>query len=70
MIGKVFNTKKGVIHYWTSIVSRERTWLVFLPGLTADHRLFEKQIEVFKDDYNLFVWDARKLNMDVSLCMP
>ena len=58
MIEKVFNTKKGVIHYWTSIVSGERTWLVFLPGLTADHRLFEKQIEEFKDDYNLFVWDA------------
>jgi len=58
MIEKVFNTKKGVIHYWTSIVSREKTWLVFLPGLTADHRLFEKQIEEFKDDYNLLIWDA------------
>lgn len=58
MTEKVFNTKKGLIHYWTSIVSVERTWLVFLPGLTADHRLFEKQIEEFKDDYNLFVWDA------------
>ena len=32
--------------------------LVFLPGLTADHRLFEKQIEAFEDDYNIFVWDA------------
>ena len=58
MIEKVFNTQNGVIHYRTSIVSGERTWLVFLPGLTADHRLFEKQIEEFKDDYNLFVWDA------------
>jgi len=34
------------------------TTLVFLPGLTADHRLFEKQIEFFKSRYNLFVWDA------------
>jgi pimeloyl-ACP methyl ester carboxylesterase len=58
MIEKVFSTKKGVIHYWTSTVYGERTWLVFLPGLTADHRLFEKQIKEFKDDYNLFVWDA------------
>jgi len=58
MIEKVFNSKKGVIHYWTSIVSGKRIWLVFLPGLTADHRLFEKQIEEFKDDYNLLVWDA------------
>lgn len=58
MIEKVFNTPKGKIHYWTSIVSGDKPWLVFLPGLTADHRLFEKQIEEFKDDYNLFVWDT------------
>ncbi len=58
MTEKVFNTKKGLIHYRISTVSGEKTWLLFLPGLTADHRLFEKQIEEFKDDYNLFVWDA------------
>ena len=55
---KTFNTKKGAIHYWTSSVSNKRAWLLFLPGLTADHRLFEKQIEEFKDDFNLFVWDS------------
>ena len=32
--------------------------LVFLPGLTADHRLFDKQIAYFEDKYNVFVWDA------------
>lgn len=32
-------------------------WLVFLPGLTADHRLFEKQVEHFAGKANLFVWD-------------
>lgn len=58
MIEKTFSTEKGVIHYWISTISEDRTWLVFLPGLTADHRLFEKQIEEFKLDYNLFVWDA------------
>jgi len=58
MTEKVFNTNKGVIHYWTGIVSGESKWLVFLPGLTADHRLFEKQIEEFKHEYNLLVWDA------------
>ena len=56
MIEKVFNTNKGIIHYWTSSGSEERPWLIFLPGLSADHRLFEKQLEEFKDDYNLFVW--------------
>ncbi len=32
--------------------------IAFLPGLTADHRLFAKQIRYFKDKYNVFVWDA------------
>lgn len=32
--------------------------MVFLPGLTADHRLFDKQIEYFEDKYKVFVWDA------------
>ena len=30
----------------------------FLPGLTADHRLFDKQIQYFKNRYNVIVWDA------------
>jgi len=55
---RMFSTPNGVIHYWISTVPGERTWLVFLPGLTADHRLFEKQIEEFEDEYNLLVWDA------------
>lgn len=32
--------------------------LIFLPGLTADHRLFDKQIEYFEGKYAVFVWDA------------
>jgi pimeloyl-ACP methyl ester carboxylesterase len=32
--------------------------LVFLPGLTADHRLFMKQIRYFEKKYPIFVWDA------------
>ena len=31
---------------------------MFLPGLTADHRLFEKQTEYFEKKQNVFVWDA------------
>ena len=59
MVEKTYETGKGTIHYWTSAeVQRDWLTLVFLPGLTADHRLFEKQIEAFEDDYNVFVWDA------------
>ena len=31
----------------------EAITLVFLPGLTADHRLFDKQIACFEGKYNL-----------------
>jgi len=59
MVEKIFTTSNGDIHYWVSEEIRENTVsLIFLPGLTADHRLFEKQIEFFKDKYNVFVWDA------------
>ena len=56
---KIFPTPCGDIHYW---VSREHgpgeVTLVFLPGLTADHRLFDKQVACFERNYDLLVWDA------------
>ena len=58
MTEKCFLTGCGVIHYWTNEMSPERETLVFLPGLTADHHLFDKQMDAFAEKYNLFVWDA------------
>ncbi|MCR4962889.1 MAG: alpha/beta hydrolase [Firmicutes bacterium] len=59
MIEKTYATPCGVIHYWRNDVPAVSSLpLVFLPGLTADHRLFDKQIACFKDGYPLFVWDA------------
>lgn len=59
MIEKVYRTRCGEIHYWISnAIQEEGLTLVFLPGLTADHRLFEKQIEFFEEKMNVFVWDA------------
>lgn len=58
MTEKIFSTAYGDIHYWTNEHHAERVSLVFLPGLTADHRLFDKQIEAFQDKYNVLVWDA------------
>jgi len=57
MTEKIFETKCGNIHYW---INEKNTslCLVFLPGLTADHTLFEKQIDHFKDKYRVLVWDA------------
>lgn len=51
VVKKTYNTPSGVIHYWINKIEADVVTLVFLPGLTADHRLFEKQIEYFKDKY-------------------
>lgn len=59
MIEKVFETPLGNIHYWINTEAENKDHqLVFLPGLTADHRLFDKQIAYFEEKYPVFVWDA------------
>lgn len=55
---KHFQTQCGIIHYWINTLNPDRPTLVMLPGLTADHRLFDKQVEAFESEYNLLVWDA------------
>ena len=59
MIEKTFETSHGPIHYWIKLDgARKEPELVFLPGLTADHRLFDKQIEFFEGKYPVFVWEG------------
>lgn len=59
MTESVFETGCGPIHYWVSGTGKQhRPQLVFLPGLTADHRLFSEQIRYFLGNYDLLVWDA------------
>ena len=54
-----YSTSMGDIVYWVSRSEESgRPWLVFLPGLTADHRLFEKQTDYFAGKANVLVWDA------------
>ncbi len=73
MIEKTYSTSSGTIHYWVNGIDGQSPVLVFLPGLTADHRLFEKQIEYFHDKIPLLVWDApghgasRPFALDYSL---
>jgi len=56
---KVYTTSSGPIHYWVNhTASKTEYQLVFLPGLSVDHRLFDKQIEYFQGKYPLLVWDA------------
>ena len=53
-----YKTPCGFIHYFVNIIDKQKITLVFLPGLTADHMLFEKQTEYFENKQNVFVWDA------------
>ena len=56
---KVYKTRCGDIHYWINLAQGAMSpTLIFLPGLTADHRLFDKQIMYFEGNYNVLVWDA------------
>ena len=54
---KLYETACGTIHYWTNDSDAPRA-LIFLPGLTADHRLFERQIAFFEGKCRVLVWDA------------
>lgn len=59
MLEKTYTTPCGEIHYWIGPnIDSSRETLVFLPGLTADHRLFDKQIAHFEGRMNLLTWDA------------
>lgn len=69
-----FATKKGTIVYFASDEPLEgMPWLVLLPGLTADHRLFEKQISYFEGKVNVLAWDppahglSRPFELDFGL---
>ncbi len=73
MFEKIYRTAFGDIHYWINGFKEGRQTLVFLPGLTATHILFEKQIEYYKDKFNCLTWDApghgksRPFKLDFSL---
>lgn len=51
-------TTGGTIFYWTTPPVPGATWLVFLPGLSGDHRFFEAQLAHYSGKLNCLVWDA------------
>ncbi len=73
MTEQTHHTPYGDIHYWTNNLQPGRQSLVLLPGLTADHQLFDSQVQQFSPTYNLLVWDApghgasRPFRLDFSL---
>ena len=73
MLERSYQTRQGTIRYWVSAPGPRGTALVFLPGLTADHRLFQMQFSFFASHRPLLVWDApghgasRPFALDFSL---
>jgi len=56
---KTFDTESGTVVYWVDAsAGAGASWLVFLPGLTADHTLFTGQTEHFSGKANWLTWDA------------
>ena len=58
MLRGALDTPRGSIAYWRGGADPGGPTLVFLPGLTADHRLFEKQLGHFEGRRDVLVWDA------------
>ena len=57
MVEREWRTECGTIRYWIGQGEASKPALVFLPGLTADHRLFERQTACFEGRWPLMVWD-------------
>ena len=48
----------GTVHYWISKKAGSSDCIVFTHGVTADHTMFEKQIDYFAGRYTLVLWDV------------
>ncbi|MDE6838672.1 MAG: alpha/beta hydrolase [Acutalibacter sp.] len=58
MRAEAYHTPMGEIHYWVGDAGEDRPCLAMLPGLTADHRLFDRQTQALGGIYRCLVWDA------------
>ncbi len=54
---KIIKTDNGNVHYWISSNDSNKISILFCHGLTADHTMFEKQIQFFETDFNVITWD-------------
>ena len=57
MAEKWVESPRGRTHYWISRKPGAPT-LVFLHPLAADHTLFDRQAEYFREEYTVLAWDA------------
>ena len=50
--------ENGMVYYWHTDIDSTKKTLFLLHGLTANHTMFGKQVDYFKEKYNVIVWDA------------
>ena len=56
---KQLNSDRGIVYYWISRSDKaDAKCIVFTHGLTANHTMFEKQTEYFKQDFTVITWDV------------
>ncbi|MBO5069796.1 MAG: alpha/beta hydrolase [Roseburia sp.] len=48
----------GSVHYWISRKEGVSDCIVFTHGVTANHTMFEKQVDHFADHYTVLLWDV------------
>lgn len=59
MAHKKIKSDHGEVHYWIEKnKNSEAKCIVFTHGLTADHSMFEKQMEFFREQYTVLSWDV------------
>lgn len=59
MKGKELKTGRGIVYYWIDRHENPQAkCIVFTHGLTANHSMFEKQTEYFKQKYTVITWDV------------
>lgn len=54
----ILECKKGPVYYWYTNIDFAKRTVFLLHGLTANHAMFDKQIEFLSGKYNVIVWDA------------
>ena len=59
MLNKTITSSRGKVYYKILRSSdKDAQVIFFLPGLTANHHLFDFQMEYFSKKYTVLVWDA------------
>ncbi|MBU3097735.1 MULTISPECIES: alpha/beta fold hydrolase [Clostridium] len=54
---KSVKSERGTTHYWINKIENARC-IVFTHGLTANHMMFDKQVDYFSNKYTVITWDV------------